>query len=194
MSKTLVCIDMANLHYYLNKNEWEINWKKFRDYLCGLYGEVLFIFYDGIMNKAHFIAHNPGSNEFDYYHIREQKQKFFKYLKKLGFIVEWKFTASTYSPEINQLRHKCNFDVEITMDALIRINDYDRFVLCSGDRDFLKLIVYLNDQQKETVLIYPKGRTSREFRRSTTGKSFTVGSLKDIVGRPIRPAKNKNQL
>lgn len=189
MSKTLVCIDMANLHYYLDKNEWEIDWRRFKNHLCELYVDVSFIFYDGIMNEGHFKARNPGKSEFDYYNARNQKLKFFKHLKKLGFTVQWKFTASTYNPETAQLRHKCNFDVEITMDALIRINDYNRFVLCSGDRDFYKLIVYLNNHNKETILIYPKGRTSKQFRRSASGKSFPIGKLKDIVGRAKRNLK-----
>lgn len=46
MSKTLICIDSANLHYYLDEKGWGINWEKFRNYISGLFGNTTFIFYD----------------------------------------------------------------------------------------------------------------------------------------------------
>jgi uncharacterized LabA/DUF88 family protein len=189
MNKTLVCVDMSNLHYYLNKKRWQINWEKFRTYLSSLYGKATFIFYDGIRSKSHFMALYPQATELEYYSSVKAKERFFKYLKKIGFIVETKYTVQSCDSDTKELRRKCNFDVEITLDALARINDYEIFVLCTGDRDFLKLIKYLNGQHKKTVLIYPKDRTSRELVESTTGQSITLGSIKHIVGEPIRMDK-----
>lgn len=117
----------------------------------------------------------------EYYISIKKKLSFFKYLKKLGFIVEWKFSSQTFNKKSQRFVHKCNFDVEITIGSLSRINDYERFVLCSGDRDFIALIKYLNGQHKKTLLIYPKDRTSKEFIRTTTERSFTLGSIRQFI-------------
>ena len=181
MVKTLVCVDMSNLHYYLTKKGWRINWEKFKSHICRLYGDVVFIFYDGFMCRQHFMALNPGVSELQYYLSVKKKQSFFKYLKRMGYRVECKPTVQTCDIDTGELKRKCNFDVEITMDALTKINEYNRFVLCSADRDFLKLIKYLKNQHKETVLIYPKDRTSKEIIKCVN-RRFTLGSMKYIIG------------
>lgn len=190
MSRTLVCIDMSNLHYYLIEKKWKINWEKFKDHISKLYGNTGFVFYDGIRCRDHFMSLYPEASELDFFVSIKKKQAFFKYLKKIGYSVEWKFTVQVCNPDTGEVHRKCNFDVEITMDALIQINKYDRFVLCSGDRDFLKLIQYLRQQKKHTVLIYPADRTSPEFKR-TADSRIPLGPLKEIVGERL-DTTNKN--
>ena len=53
-----------------------------------------------------------------------------------------------------------NFDVEITIDALDNIGNYDCFVLASGDGDFVKLVKYLKGMRKKAVIIAPSERLS----------------------------------
>jgi len=54
---------------------------------------------------------------------------------------------------------KCNFDVELTVDA-IRLSDlYDTFVLFSSDSDFARLLGYLKTNGKKIILFY-SGHTS----------------------------------
>lgn len=48
---------------------------------------------------------------------------------------------------------KCNFDVEITLDAIRRFKDYDTFLLFSSDRDFEKLLQFLKRKNKKVILI-----------------------------------------
>jgi uncharacterized LabA/DUF88 family protein len=48
---------------------------------------------------------------------------------------------------------KCNFDVEISVDA-IRLSDaYDTICLLSSDADFASLLRYLKGKEKKTILI-----------------------------------------
>ena len=181
MNKTLVCIDMANLHYYLKKKQWKVNWDKFKDYLSGLYGEVIFIFYEGIRCQPHFMARNVWATYQDYNNAVKEKEDFFRRLKKKGFKVRTKYTSYFYDLKKEQGKPKCNFDVEITIDALSKMNEYERFVLCSGDGDFLRLIKYLNGKHKKTVLVYPIDRTSDSLIHSTNDKSFTLGSIRKYI-------------
>ena len=48
---------------------------------------------------------------------------------------------------------KCNFDVEITVDAIRRMDEYDTLVLMSGDADFVALSRFLKAKEKKIILI-----------------------------------------
>lgn len=48
---------------------------------------------------------------------------------------------------------KCNFDVEISVDAIRKINKYDTFCLFSGDADFVYLNNFLRKNNKKVILI-----------------------------------------
>jgi predicted nuclease of predicted toxin-antitoxin system len=48
---------------------------------------------------------------------------------------------------------KCNFDVEISVDAIRRIDSYDTLVLFSGDADFVALARYIRKKGKKIILI-----------------------------------------
>ncbi|MFP4539568.1 MAG: NYN domain-containing protein [Candidatus Paceibacterota bacterium] len=61
--------------------------------------------------------------------------------------------------------HKCNFDVEISVDAIKMIDHYDTFCIFSGDADF----VYLNNflrKKKKKVIIFKSGHITNLLRRS----------------------------
>ena len=48
---------------------------------------------------------------------------------------------------------KCNFDVEISVDAMRQLDDYDTFCLFSSDADFVSLLHFLKGREKKTILI-----------------------------------------
>ena len=48
---------------------------------------------------------------------------------------------------------KCNFDVEMAVDAMKMINHYDTFCLFSGDADFVYLNNYLKEKGKKVIII-----------------------------------------
>jgi uncharacterized LabA/DUF88 family protein len=54
---------------------------------------------------------------------------------------------------------KCNFDVEITIDAIRLVEHYDTFALFSGDSDFSMLLKFLRRKGKRIILFYA-GRIS----------------------------------
>lgn len=58
---------------------------------------------------------------------------------------------------------KCNFDVELTMDLIIKISDYDTVMLFSGDSDFGGLLKYLKSLGKKIVVICTRNRMSKEL-------------------------------
>lgn len=48
---------------------------------------------------------------------------------------------------------KCNFDVEICVDAIRLIDKYNTFCLFSGDADFINLIRFIKEKGKKIILI-----------------------------------------
>lgn len=60
---------------------------------------------------------------------------------------------------------KANFDVEISVDAVSWIKNYDTFVLFSGDSDFAYLIRFLKSRKKKIVVISERGHVSSELVR-----------------------------
>lgn len=48
---------------------------------------------------------------------------------------------------------KCNFDVEICVDAIRLMGKYDTFCIFSGDADFVSLITYLKNNRKKVILV-----------------------------------------
>ena len=56
--------------------------------------------------------------------------------------------------------------MELTIDALDGLGNYDAFVLLSGDGDFVKLIKYLKGKKKKTIVIAPSDRFSEKFEKA----------------------------
>ncbi|MEX2028005.1 MAG: NYN domain-containing protein [Candidatus Curtissbacteria bacterium] len=60
-------------------------------------------------------------------------------------------------------KRKANFDVEISVDAVAWLNNYDTFVLFSGDSDFAYLAQFLKRKGKKVVVISERGHVSNEL-------------------------------
>lgn len=53
---------------------------------------------------------------------------------------------------------KCNFDVEIAVDAIRLVDKYDTICLLSSDADFAALIRYLKTKHKKKIILIKGGR------------------------------------
>lgn len=68
--------------------------------------------------------------------------------------------------------HKGNIDVDLTIDAVHFRDEYDSFVLLSGDSDFESLIKYLKAFGKRCVVMSTKGHVSIELIRQAKFLDF----------------------
>ncbi len=66
---------------------------------------------------------------------------------------------------VNATTHirKANFDVEIAVDAVAWIRNYDICVLFSGDSDFAYLLSFLKRKKKKVIVISERGHVSKEL-------------------------------
>ena len=59
--------------------------------------------------------------------------------------------------------------MEISIDIMSNINNYDTVVLFSGDSDFLALVSYLKNHNKKVYIFSSKNNISTELRTSGDG-------------------------
>jgi len=62
-------------------------------------------------------------------------------------------------------RRKCDFDVEITRDALNMIDDYDTLLLFSGDGDYFAITEDLIKKSKKVILVFANGHKGKEYNK-----------------------------
>lgn len=84
---------------------------------------------------------------------------------------------------------KANFDVEISVDAVAWMNNYDTFILFSGDSDFVYLVRFLRRRGKRTIVISQRGHVSNEL-IMTSDKYLDVYKLREEI---LRPYKQKSR-
>ena len=68
---------------------------------------------------------------------------------------------------------KCNFDVELSIDAIRLSENYDTVCLFSGDNDFLALLRFLKEKRNKKVILVHDGHTRTELK---AGADLTVSA------------------
>jgi uncharacterized LabA/DUF88 family protein len=164
--KALFCIDYANWAYYLRNRNQRIRWNRFIEFWDRCFRQVEYYFYDGMECESHYFHYNPSKTKADFWNQQQKKLDFFGELKELGIRVRQKPINRIFDAIQRKPRFKCNFDVEIAITALDRIDHYDVFILGSGDGDFVNLIKYLKGHHKETLVISPKNFLSKQLKES----------------------------
>lgn len=91
------------------------------------------------------------------------QSRFFTAIKNLGFKIVTKNVKVIKKRKKKE--GKANFDVEITFDAAVRIGQFDKLVLFSGDSDFVYLTSQLQKRGVKVMVISPLWRTAKELRK-----------------------------
>ena len=171
-----IFIDFSNFHYYLKKNGWKIDWEKFKAFLCNLYSVSAIYYYEGTLSKGAYSDIFQENTLADFLFMKQAKERYLKFLRNNGFIVRKKLINRVFDSKEGKYKHKCNFDVELTIDAIDTVDSYDVFVLCSGDGDFQKLAKYIKGKHKKVIVIAGKKRLSNDLKKASNQVIF----LKDI--------------
>lgn len=163
--KTYAFIDASNIIYGARAEGWFIDQKKLFRYLKDKYSISKAFFYYGKDSKS------------------PKKESFLKKLKQFGYTLRVK--------EVKRFgtRTKANCDVDLTMDILLKIKEYNQAIVLTGDGDFAPLLTYLISQRKKIVIISSPKRTAKEIRIIAGDKHVDFGSLKYLIeykkrGRP----------
>ena len=144
--KTFVFIDASNIYHSQRKLGWRIAFLRLKEYLeknADLGRIYFYTAYDSnYLKQRKFL----DFLEINGYTVRKKKVKFIKDFNREdgGF-------------------HKGNLDVELTIDAVHNRDNFQSFILFSGDSDFEALIKYMKVYKKNCLVISTKDHVSIEL-------------------------------
>lgn len=142
--RVYVFIDAANILYSQQTLGWRVDYEKLKKYFekeCDL-------------KSIYFYTGRVGEND--------KQNSFIKKLEKFGYIVKAK--------EVKRIRiskdtyeWKGNLDVELTIDVLANLANFDTLILMSGDSDFAALLDTVKTHGKRVLVMSTKGHVSKEL-------------------------------
>lgn len=125
----------------------------------------------------------------------EGKHKFFTYLKKgLDFTVRKKELKriSVVGEDGESIEEKGNMDVELTIDAMHYIKNYNIAIMFTGDADFLALVTYLKNRGKKVYIFSSKNNVSQELRTGGDSYQDVLNLAEDIWGKELKHRAEKS--
>lgn len=143
--RVYVAVDAANLLRScrdVHGHHARVDFQVLRDLPCRLRGQ------DVTVQSVAYVVHDPA----------RKVQTFSQVLHAYGYVVRAR--TMRHQKGILKPMHT-DWDVGITIDALDKLDEYDTFVLVSGDGDFAQLLEYLRAKGKQTVVLSFEGTTSR---------------------------------
>lgn len=160
--KTIVFIDGANIFYTQKHLGWSIDWKKMIALLRKSYEINEIHYYTGIKNND------------------EKMKKFLQKLRKIGINTITK--PLKIIKELNgKVLYKSNCDIEMAVDILLEINDFDLLILFSGDSDFVYLIKTLQKRFQKQAIIYSSRKTVSWEIRLISNKHFFLEDIEKRI-------------
>ncbi|MBI2020798.1 NYN domain-containing protein [Candidatus Daviesbacteria bacterium] len=130
-------IDSQNLNLGVLSQGWQLDWRKFRQYLRNKYNAT---------DTYLFIGYKPGN------------EALYANLQQMGYLVILKPTM-----ELPDKSVKGNVDAELVLHTMIQYKNYDKAIIVSGDGDFFCLVEYLESKNKLLHILAPNRRYSKLF-------------------------------
>lgn len=191
--KTLAIIDWANVYGWSEKLKWEVDPEKLYRYLKSYPEIYDIRFYFGVekgnkkseefQERIKEIGYKLISKEVKWIPVSLEISHFkdvdgkIKSIKSLAFEADESHSQNEVSnilkecsKELKKLlsktrlyRRKCDFDVEITKDILLNVDNFDGLILFSGDGDYKAIVEYWLDIKKQCIVVHPFGRRGREY-------------------------------
>ncbi|MBX9652740.1 NYN domain-containing protein [bacterium] len=146
--KIAVFVDGANF-FYMQKDRlhWWIDPKRMLDWIKTL-GELTDAYY--------YVAVDDP--------MEPQQENFLKALTYMGYSLVTK-QLKTVTSESGIDRKKANLDVEIVLDMINVVDQYDLAILVSGDADFERTLQTLRARGKKFLIMSTQGFVAREIRQ-----------------------------
>jgi len=160
MGKCGVFIDAANLSSSAQKFGLTVDYKKLSKYFLSLSTHSFLRYYGPTFDAV-------------------KQQQFFGMLNAKEYRIITKPIKVIHDYHTKEDIRKANFDVEIGVDAIRFVKNYDVFVLFSGDSDFRYLCQYLKKVKKTVVVFSTRWRISREL-VEIADHYFDIKKYKDV--------------
>jgi len=146
MGRAGVFIDGANLFFTQRYLGWQIDFSRLMSFFMSGYASV----------QANYYV--PASEP-----VSEESAAFTRVLTAHGYSITSKPVKKIVNKETGEIVMKGNLDVELVVDALSGSDQYDTFILFSGDSDFLPLLRALKGKGKSVLVYSTQGISAREL-------------------------------
>lgn len=196
--KTYAFIDASNLFYGGEKSlGWKIDYNKLLEYMKDKYS-VSDAFYfggveihdfeynyqknetvpiDGLEKHLKTLITNKGANlnEAELLLIGRhlQRVRFYQKLNDFGYKLFLK-PVKLYEQEDGTTKRKANCDVDMAFYLMKERDNFDKVIILSGDGDFLPVLKYLKNQNKDVLVLARGPRTAKEI------KQFAGSNFRDF--------------
>lgn len=124
-----------------------------------------------------------------FYSVRHETRNqinFLAFLRHLGYKLVTKPLKVIKDPtRAEGILRKGNFDVEISVDALCFLSEYETLILFSGDSDFDYLVKALRKYGKIVIVVSSKNHVARELIISSN-KYVDLKTLRSQIERKIK--------
>ena len=172
--KIFIFVDFSNVRYWA-KTFWFHDNKKYLKREIDIEKLAQVCNWVNPEKKFFYYGHYEEYPKLDFNHKFNVKyrQSIFRIDKarKSGFVIRTKNIKEISDIDSNGKFlgkfNKCNFDIEIAMDMLLKINKYDTVFLWSGDSDFYRLLQYLKSKGKNIITICARNFASDELRQNS---------------------------
>lgn len=205
--KTFAFIDASNLFYGGKKSlGWSIDHEKLIKYLKERYNVSTAYYFGGVEIydfPFNYLDHNTVPiKEVEAYlveYIKEKTQymseaklalldrhlkriRFYLKIEKFGYQLVVK-PVKTYEDDEGNTKRKANCDVDMTFYLMRDRNAYERAVILSGDGDFLPVLKFLKDNNKEVLVLARAPRTAKEIKQFAGDKFMDFTYLRERLKR-----------
>lgn len=110
---------------------------------------------------------------------------FLESLRRKGYHLITKSIKEISDKSIEGKIRKANFDVEITMDVLDHLSEFDVLIIFSGDSDFDCLVRRVRDRGKRVYVFSTRYHISRELIHSCS-HYFDIRKFREYILKPVR--------
>lgn len=196
--RTVAFIDASNLFYGGKKSlGWSIDYEKLLAYLKEKYG-VEVAYYFGGVEIHHFPfdylksdtvpiktleaylgelikkeGHKMTEAKLVLLDRHLKRARFYRKLVEFGYKLVLK-PVKTYEDEDGNPVRKANCDVDMSYLMMRELSNFNRAIVLSGDGDFLPVLKYLRQKEKEVLVLSRGPRTAKEI------KQFAASEFRDF--------------
>lgn len=198
-------IDASNLFYGGKKSlGWSIDYEKLKTYLSEKYGIAKVFYFGGvdihqfpfnylehetvplrelkIYIEDYLTTHETNLTESKLLEIRQhlKRIRFYIKLEQMGYTLILKPVKIFNTGESIAVR-KANCDVDMTFYMMRERNAFDKILVLTGDGDFLPVLKYLREKNKQVLILSRSERTAKEIKQFAGDKFMDFNYLRERI-------------
>jgi uncharacterized LabA/DUF88 family protein len=171
-------VDGANMDGACRQAGFFVDYGKVRDLFAG----------GGLFYAAYYYVAVSALNPAEPDEQASRQTKFLDFLSHVGYIVRRKPLKVIHDQETGERLIKGNLDIELALDMLNTVGNWDVAFLFTGDSDFERAVDLLRSQGRRVYVVTARGSLSRELAYVADKPIFLLEDLRADLQRDDRPA------